>query len=406
MNKIIILLMLITFTSTNAVKAQSYETEYEETAPTVSRQHHLNYKGISMGGTIDYVRYKLKCMGMRFISDNPKDDSYATAEFEKGILEGNYLTIKYNKSSKSVSSFSISTFARIWEDAKPTFEKILKDISNDYPNALFDVGVFKNEYGSTIEKYCWKVLSDDNKYILGSIYVTLDKNSTDPHYCADIKYYDYYNSMEADNVGFEDYDISSVMYPDYDNCLMYIDDDYLILYPTKNGKTTMVVAQGEDRKKIIKLLDTKNVLKSDIRPYITSYLNSMPIYNDKYICLTNSCFNNKDVYWGIGDDIEKMREQADLEEAKEIEAAQEKMRQKQIAQKNSSTSPMKEFMHGIYEGILGKELVDFYKQKGMYDGMFNLFDKLLPGIGGDGKTSWDLLNDAQKSVIHEHDNAR
>ena len=195
------------------------------------------------------------------------------------------------------------------------------------------------------------------------------------------------------------------MYPDYNDCSIYVDDDYLVFYPTKNNKTALVVAEGDDRKKIIKML-CSGLLKSEIRPYFASYLNSLPVFNNEYICYTTSCFNNKNVYWGIGDDIKKRNEQEDQDEARRQYAEIAARQKSQAVQKKGAISPEKQFMHGIYESILGKELVDFYKQNGTYEGMFNLLDKMVPAIGGNGTTSWDLLNDAQKAVIHEHDNGR
>ena len=388
------------------VYAQDYEGgDDAPSLPTVSPEHHLRYKGVSMGEAIGDFRRKLKGQGMKFISDNPDDYGFKSAEIVKGALAGQNLSVNYNSKFKCISSLSVSAYFRLWEDAKPVFEKVLKEISQEYPGAVFDVGVFKNEYGSEIEKYCWKVFSDDKKFILGSVYVTIDKNSEDSHYSADIKYYDYYNSMEADGIYFQDYDISSIMYPDYNYCSIYVDDDYLVFYPTKNNKTAMVVAEGDDRKKIIKML-CSGLLKSEIRPYFASYLNSLPVFNNEYICYTTSCFNNKNVYWGIGDDIKKRNEQEDQDEARRQYAEIAARQKSQAVQKKGAISPEKQFMHGIYESILGKELVDFYKQNGTYEGMFNLLDKMVPAIGGNGTTSWDLLNDAQKAVIHEHDNGR
>lgn len=387
------------------VYAQDYEGGDDAPLPTVSPEHHLRYKGVSMGEVIGDFRRKLKGLGMKFISDNPDDYGFKSAEIVKGALAGQDISVNYNSKFKCISSLSVSAYFRLWEDAKPVFEKVLKEISQEYPGAVFDVGVFKNEYGSDIEKYCWKVFSDDKKFILGSVYVTIDKNSEDSHYSADIKYYDYYNSMETDGIYFQDYDISSIMYPDYNSCSIYVDDDYLVFYPTKNNKTAMVVAEGDDRKKIIKML-CSGLLKSEIRPYFASYLNSLPVFNNEYVCYTTSCFNNKNVYWGIGDDIKKRNEQEELDEARRQYAEIAARQKSQAVQKKDAISPEKQFMHGIYESILGKELVDFYKQNGTYEGMFNLLDKMVPAIGGDGTTSWDLLNDAQKAVIHEHDNGR
>ena len=57
---------------------------------------------------------------------------------------------------------------------------------------------------------------------------------------------------------------------------------------------------------------------------------------------------------------------------------------------------------------MGKGLVDFYKSNGTYDLMVGIMGGLMKVVGGNEgyKTSWDSYSDAQKAVIHEHDNAR
>ena len=102
------------------------------------------------------------------------------------------------------------------EDAKPKFVQLLTDIRKAYPNAVFENVVAKNEWGSRMEKYCWNVLSPDKEYMLGSVYVTLDMNDDDPHYCATMTITDAYNCMLAEDVVYGYDDISYIMSPKYD----------------------------------------------------------------------------------------------------------------------------------------------------------------------------------------------
>lgn len=166
-----IILTAFIFGNVNSIKAQYGTSGIKDIpTPTVSPLHHLYFNGVSMGRTIEEFRTKLGNNGFRFVSNNPNNEYYMTAEVEKGALEGCYLDVEYNKQLKAISCLSIYSFNRLWVDAKPKFEKVLKEIQQDYPNAYFDFGIFKDEYGSRIEKYCWKILSKDNKFILGSIY--------------------------------------------------------------------------------------------------------------------------------------------------------------------------------------------------------------------------------------------
>lgn len=42
----------------------------------------------------------------------------------------------------------------------------------------------------------------------------------------------------------------------------------------------------------------------------------------------------------------------------------------------------------------------------MLNGIYNSIDKMSLGGSSSSGTNWDGLNDAQKSVIHQNDNAR
>lgn len=85
--------------------------------------------------------------------------------------------------------------------------------------------------------------------MLGSVYVTLDMNDDDPHYSASITISDAYNCMLADDIEYGLDDISSIMYPKYDACYTFLDEDNLVIYPVKNKKIGMVLATSDDRKK-------------------------------------------------------------------------------------------------------------------------------------------------------------
>lgn len=401
-----IILTAFIFGNVNSIKAQ-YNTSgiKDMPIPTVSPLHHLYFNGVSMGRTIEEFRTKLGNNGFRFVSNDPNNEYYMKAEVEKGALEGCYLDVEYNKQLKAISCLSIYSFNRLWVDAKPKFEKVLKEIQRDYPNAYFDLGIFKDEYGSRIEKYCWKILSKDNKFILGSIYVTINMNRVDECYTGTIKYYDYPNAMKVENINFGDYDISTIMFPDYNACFLYIDDDYLILYPVKNNKTGVVVADEEDRKNIIKLIDTKDIYKSEIREKISRYLAKMPIFDENDVCMTSSCFNNQKVYWGIGDDIIKKRKEEARNEAIRLRKDQINMYQKKESNNNIKEN-INKLKRDLHDWIIGKDLVDFYKKRGMLNGIYNSIDKMSLGGSSSSGTNWDGLNDAQKSVIHQNDNAR
>ena len=61
----------------------------------------------------------------------------------------------------------------------------------------------------------------------------------------------------------------------------------------------------------------------------------------------------------------------------------------------------------MFDGIMGKELVDFYKSNNTYDSMVGIMGGLIDVMGRTGgTTNWDLLSPEQKAVIHEHDNGR
>lgn len=63
----------------------------------------------------------------------------------------------------------------------------------------------------------------------------------------------------------------------------------------------------------------------------------------------------------------------------------------------------------IFRAIEGLDNIIRYKKDGSYDRRYQMFRKAWNrGVGGSSSsgTNWDGLNDAQKSVIHQNDNAR
>ena len=368
--------------------------------------HHMVYKGVSFGESLPTFRQKLKVRNLEFNHDDPNDRAYLLGEYTNGPLRGNIATISYDEVNDRVTKITVSEFYRLSNEAKPKFKQLLANIKRAYPNALFECVAAKNEWGSRMERYCWNILSADKEYMLGSVYVTLDMNDDDPHYSASITISDAYNCMLADDIEYGLDDISSIMYPKYDACYTFLDEDNLVIYPVKNKKIGMVLATSDDRKKILDLLYNTDCSDAEKRRQIGNYLDQLPLFNQEYLCMTEGCFNSKDTYWGIRQDpnarvVEDYPPQPNLD-----------YNYRQSAQKPQSKTPAKQdagkaFREWLFDGIMGKELVDFYKSNGTYDSMVGIMGGLINVMGETGgTTNWDLLSPEQKAVIHEHDNGR
>lgn len=368
--------------------------------------HHMIYKGVSFGESLPVFRQKLKARNMDFKHDNPNDVAYLLGEYTSGPMSGNIATISYDEMNDRVTKITVSDFYRMSSEAKPKYKQLLADIKKAYPDALFEWVVAKNEWGSRMEKYCWNILSADKKYMLGSVYVTLDMNDDDPHYCASVTISDAYNCMLADDIEYGPDDISSIMYPKYDACYTFLDEDNLVIYPVKNKKVGMVLVTSDDRAKILDLLYNSDCSDIEKRRQIGIYLDKLPLFNQEYLCMTEGCFNSKDIYWGIRPDPN-----ARVVEDYTIQPNLDYYRQQttqQVQSKNPSKQDVvKSFREWMFDGIMGKELVDFYKSNNTYDSMVGIMGGLIDVMGRTGgTTNWDLLSPEQKAVIHEHDNGR
>lgn len=189
----------------------------------------MTYRGVSFAESLQVFRQKLNTRNLEFTHNDPKDLAYLLGDYTTGALDGALASISYDKKNGRITKISVSTFDRCLSDAKPKFVQLLSDIRKAYPNAVFENIVGKNEWGSRMEKYCWNVLSPDKEYMLGSVYVTLDLNDDDPHYCATMTITDAYNCMLSEDVVYGYDDISYIMSPKYDACYMFLDEDNLVL---------------------------------------------------------------------------------------------------------------------------------------------------------------------------------
>lgn len=369
--------------------------------------HHMTYRGVSFAESLQAFRQKLSAKKLEFTHNDPKDLAYLIGEYTSGALDGDLATISYDEKNGRITKISVSTFDRCLSDAKPKFVQLLTDIRKAYPNAVFENVVAKNEWGSRMEKYCWNVLSPDKEYMLGSVYVTLDMNDDDPHYCATMTITDAYNCMLAEDVVYGYDDISYIMSPKYDACYMFLDEDNLVVYPVKNKTVGMVLITSDDRRKILELLYDGDRTEAEKRKILSDYFDSMPIFNKQFLCMTEGSFDNEDVYWGIRQDPDARVSPADVQQQNVASSQQQSAPQVQ-GRAAAKLDVAKSFREWMFDGIMGKDLVDFYKSNGTYDLMVGIMGGLMKVVGGNEgyKTSWDSYSDAQKAVIHEHDNAR
>lgn len=375
-------------------------------AQYIADGHHMTYRGVSFAESLQAFRQKLSANNLEFTHNDPNDLAYLIGEYTTGVLDGDLATISYDQKNGRITKISVSTFDRCLSDAKPKFVQLLSDIRKAYPNAVFENVVAKNEWGSRMEKYCWNVLSPDKEYMLGSVYVTLDLNDDDPHYCATMTITDAYNCMLAEDVFYGYDDISYIMSPKYDACYMFLDEDNLVVYPVKNNTVGMVLITSDDRRKIVELLYDGDRSEAEKRKILSNYFDSMPIFNNQFLCMTEDSFGNKDVYWGIRQDPNARVSPADSQQ--HVASYQQQSTPQVQSGATTKQDVAKSLREWMFDGIMGKDLVDFYKSNGTYNFMVGIMGRLMKVVGGNEnyKTSWDSYNDAQKAVIHEHDNAR
>ncbi len=350
------------------------QKQVEPTSLQVSQFHRLSFQGISMAYGVEPFRRQLQKRGHKTKID-PFDSRYSYMGMVGGQKDFKVF-VNYDEDTKEIKNINALNIYPNFTEASKACETIMANLDKAYPHAVTDISHSQTEQGFVLHQYAKKVLSADGKYTLGSVYLILNHFEN----AVEIIYIDAYTAHHRDNVPYGLLDISKLVAPYYDRCFMFVDDNTLDFELFKGEKHGRLRATGSDREEILNCVfrdrDTKKAVAR-----LQNYLIGLPVFRDDYMINTSYSFDHPENYPG-GQNL-----------------AQQRQRREEMA-KNYSFSDL------IMEKIFSKEELDYFKTYGSYQLLRKSLPAIFGAVGGNGSTGWDGFNDAQKAVIHEHDNAR
>lgn len=355
--------------------------------------NHISFMGISLGENLKTFKKELKTIKYSVKEYQDEYEPYTTIIGNYGSITNFNFDVEYDYDNNNIIAFIGKKEYNNVNQAEVAFNQLKlyvsqrNHIGKSENLRLLDIdGKERNIYV--------KEVINKNGNVLGHIYLTLNKtydeinNNNNNISELEIKYVDnlnrsiYDNSLSYNkpikyktNYGYI-YDISEFAKSLFSRCTLEIYDNYLKISGIKDMDSYEVYALDEDRRNILDTLFgsyTSNESRADIfqiyislafiksKEYVISTTNSEP----KAVSLYCDIQNNKKSYTNYG------------------------------------------IANFFFDSVMGKDLVNFYKSSGQYDYFIDCLKKGSRNGSSSGySTNWDGLNDAQKAVIHEHDNAR
>lgn len=243
--------------------------------------------------------------------------------------------------------------------------------------------------------YCHRSIYNKSNEFIGDFFISSKFITDERKIEVRIKIIDHKNN-EKDNENDSDhvengvYDITKFTSSLFDKCILEKYEDYLRFIIEKNNKKYTTFAIEDDAFYIVDCLADNNTSLAEKKELMKRYFSSFRLSDNyfkdctyKYFKELQRAYNEEQIH---AENIKKKNEKA-LQEALAISSPGEY----------------------IFRAIEGLDNIIKYKKDGSYDRRYQMFRKAWNrGVGGSSSsgTNWDGLNDAQKSVIHQNDNAR
>ena len=273
-----------------------------------------------------------------------------------------------------------------WEEA---MEKIETYLNKVYPNFQETNYFLVDEKGTKINYHCREIKNKDNIHY-GNIYIKSELNNEN-QICIKAAIYDnkkYYTDFKRihGEFDFAKYNISQFVPSSFDQCILDIHDDFLKFTVSKNNHTGTFFALDDDYSYFTNWFFNKKTSDAEKKELIKRYLSSFNLNNFGIYECSKEKFMQLAKYYNK-EQILKQQEDQLLREALKVKSPGEY----------------------IFRAFEGMDNIIRYKKDGSYERRYQMFRRAWNrGVGGSssGSTNWDGLNDAQKSVIHQNDNAR
>lgn len=198
------------------------------------------------------------------------------------------------------------------------------------------------------------------------------------------------NENDSNHVENGEYDITKFTSSLFDKCILEKYEDYLRFIIEKNNKKYTIFAVEDDAFYIVHCLADNNTSLAEKKELMKRYFSSFKLSDNYFKDCTYKYFKELDRAYN----------------EEQIHAENVKKKNEKALQEALAISSPGEY---IFRAIEGLDNIIRYKKDGSYDRRYQMFRKAWNrGVGGSSSsgTNWDGLNDAQKSVIHQNDNAR
>lgn len=243
--------------------------------------------------------------------------------------------------------------------------------------------------------YCHRAIYNESNVFIGDFFISFKFFSDERKIEATIIMIDYKNNKkhsekESNYVEDGKYDITKFTSSLFDRCILEKYEDYLRFEVEKSNKKYTIFAIADDAFYIVDCLADNNTSLAEKKELMKRYFSSFRL-SDNYF---------KDCTYKYFKELQRAYNEEQIH-AENIKKKNEKARQEAL-----SISSPGEY---IFRAIEGLDNIIKYKKDGSYDRRYQMFRKAWNrGVGGSSSsgTNWDGLNDAQKSVIHQNDNAR
>lgn len=359
----------------------------------ISAGKHLEFEGIPINGSLKNFLMQLRKKGFNVSDEHYDNQEEVMVTFPLDSIRDVYVDIKYDQTHRTVFGVSTSLFIPSGESYTAIVNETISKLEDIYAFHLDDSKMFENEVGLRFQKCQSKILDDSKRYYLGSITVALHSAQSGMHILT-VEYKDAYNIRQQNKLVDGIFDLGNYMYDEYfDGCTMEVSEDFLLFTVVEKGKTVKFYAEDNDRDNLLAMLCEESVNDDFKKFIINSYVYTGIKQHER--SQMNVCFQN----------LFPLTVDSYYNSPENTPSAQNNLRNSR--QDTTSLNPKDYFWQTMVGNkIFSKEERKIFKELGIYPSLMKMIPRIGSITGGNGSTQWDSYNDAQKGVIHEHDNAR
>ena len=250
---------------------------------------HLNFHGVAIDCDAATFREKLTRIGFKYayVWNGRYDKTRISGPIWKDKRDGLYV---YPKNGKLITSINAGVSYTSRSEAEKDFKTALISIKEEFPSALVDYREFSNQDGRKHEQFCFRIISQETKHILGSVYLKFFTSAKKTDWSISLDYKDYSNCMETDNFKYGIYDLSNLAKPYCETCFARVDDNAITFKIRKDGKEKTVIAYAFDYQDLKKVLFQEQMSDYGKQEQLAIYLKHLQISSLPAICYTDYLF--------------------------------------------------------------------------------------------------------------------